>query len=476
MDDLDLCYLPGYKAIELFRAGRLSPVELLQAQIDRIGHVNSRVNAFTDTYFDEALDLARKAEATYRKTAGRPRALEGLTLAIKDNQDVAGKRTTHTSLVHSTNVATTTHAACQRLLDAGAILIAKTTTPEFCSAGVTYSKLFGTTSTPWNPAFTSGGSSGGSAAALGAGMVTLATGSDIAGSIRVPAACCGVVGYKPPYGRIPGSPPFNLDFYCQTGPLAKTVGDCALMANVMSGVHASDIATLREKIDLPTDFDPVSGWKVAVSANLGFAAVAPEVRESLAETTRILHQMGVTVDQIDLNWTTETTRSAVAYLDHLFGRELARNFERHGDQLCDYNVFYAEKAGRSSAEDYLTSFQTANAMYAGIAPLLEQYDALICPTVATHEIRADAKPWETVTIAGIEVDTDFGWVLTHPFNMLSRLPVLAVPNGIAGNGLPTGMQIVARSFDDHRVFQLAHSLERAAPWLDCTARRPRITA
>ena len=202
MNDLDLGYLPGHAALRLFGERRLSPVEVLEAQIRRAERVNPRINAFTDNYFDEALEQARRAEAAY-SGGGTPRPLEGLTLVVKDSQNVAGKRTTHACLAYHDNVAPDTDPAVQRLLDAGAILVAKTTTPEFCSAGVTSSKLFGVTGTPWNPAMTAGGSSGGSAAALGAGMATLATGSDIAGSIRVPAACCGVVGYKPPYGRIP---------------------------------------------------------------------------------------------------------------------------------------------------------------------------------------------------------------------------------------------------------------------------------
>ncbi len=472
MDDLDLCYLPGHRALDLFRQRQLSPVELLQAQIAQTEKVGENVNAFTDTYFDEAVEQARKAEELFGRSDGRPRALEGLTLGIKDHQDVAGKRSTHACLAYRDNVAATTNAACQRLLDAGAILVGKTTTPEFCSAGVTYSKLFGTTGTPWNPHYTAGGSSGGSAAALAAGLVTLATGSDIAGSVRVPAACCGVVGYKPPYGRIPGTAPFNLDFYCQTGPLARSVGDCAAMTNVMSGIHPSDIATVREEIDLPATFEPVAGWKVALSRDLGFAAIAPEVHDGLTRTADQLRALGVTVDEVDLGWGDEVTAAAVAYLDHLFGRELARNLEQFDDQLCDYNIHYAGKAGRADAEAYLSSFQTAAAMYDDVAPLLERYDALICPTVGTHAVRADAKPWETITVGGREIDTDFGWVLTHPFNMLSRLPVLAIPNGIASNGLPTGIQIVARSFDDHRVFQLAHALEQQSPWLDCAERRP----
>lgn len=474
MSDLDLCYLPGHEALDLFRRRKLSPVELLRAQIARAEAVGAELNAFTDCCFEDALDQAKQAEAVYGKTDGRARPLEGLTLAVKDSQDVKGRRTTHGSLLHGDNVADATNPVIERLVVQGAIIVAKTTTPEFCSAGVTYSKLFGVTGTPWNREFTSGGSSGGSGAALGAGMVTLATGSDIAGSIRVPAACCGVVGYKPPYGRIPGTAPFNLDFYCQTGPLAKTVGDCALMTNAMAGAHPCDIASLREEITLPVAYPDITGWRVACSVDLGFFNVAPEVRDAFARTVALLRDLGAIVEEVDLGWTPKVTDAAVAYLDHLFGRQLARSYEEHGDQLCDYNVFYAKRAGVSDAEAYLASFEMAAWMYGTLAPVLDRCQAFICPTLATHEVRADAKPWETICVNGAEVITDFDWVMTHPFNILSRLPVLAVPNGIAANGLPTSLQVVSRSFDDRRVFQLAAALEKAAPWLDCDARRPLV--
>ena len=475
MSDLDLCYMPGFISQELFKARKLSPVELLEAQIKRAESVNAKINAYTDTYYEEAMAQARRAESAFAQKNNTTRPLEGLTLAVKDSQALMGKRTTHGSIAYKDEIAVENSAANQRLLDAGAIVVAKTTTPEFCCAGVTHSKLFGVTGTPWNPVWTSGGSSGGSAASLGAGMVTLATGSDIAGSIRVPAACCGVVGYKPPYGRVPGDAPFNLDFYCQSGPLARSVGDCAMMTNVMSGAHPSDLATLREAIKLPLEYAGIKGWRIACSVDLGVFNVAPEVRENLMETLALLRSLGAEVEQVDLDWDEQITEAAITYLDHLFGRNLARNYQQHGDLLCDYTVFYAKRADATDAEAFFSTFETVNRMYRCMGPILEEYNAFICPVVTTHEVSADANPWDTIHVNGKSMIADFDWVMTHPFNMLSRLPVIAIPNGIADNGLPTGIQIVSRSYDDHRVFQLANAIERASPWLDCADRRPSIT-
>ena len=272
--NVELCYLSATDQLRLFRSGELSPVEVLQAQLDRMTAVEPVVSAFTDTFPDEALAAARAAEAIYRSRPGDARPLEGLTVAIKDEMDVRGQRNTEGSLIYKDRIATEDHPVAERLQDAGAIFHARSATPEFCSAWVTTSRLHGTTRNPWNPELTPSGSSGGSASALAAGMTTLATCSDIGGSIRGPAAACGVVGYKPPYGRNPDVSPFNLDPYCHVGPLARTVADTALMQNVMSGVHPRDIATLREEMTIPRSFSDIAGTRIAWTLDVGNVVVS----------------------------------------------------------------------------------------------------------------------------------------------------------------------------------------------------------
>jgi len=188
MNDSELCYLSATRAIRLFDQARLSPVELMQALIRRCESVEPEINAFTETYFDEALALARQAEARYRQGTQRP--LEGVPLVVKDEFKLAGKRRTSGSLVYRDRVDDDNDIIVQRLLDAGAIAHAKTTTPEFCLPGSCHSRLWGITRNPWNLDITPGGSSGGSGAALAAGTTTIATGTDIGGSIRIPAALC----------------------------------------------------------------------------------------------------------------------------------------------------------------------------------------------------------------------------------------------------------------------------------------------
>src|SRR6185436_7302683 len=237
-------------------------------------------NAFTYTHFDEALDLARKAEARYMKTDGRVRPLEGLPVAIKDESYIKGKPTSNGSLIMKDYIGEHTSPMNERIMKAGGIVHARTATPEFSCAGYTWSRLWGITRNPWNTKYTPGGSSGGSGASLASGTSAIATGSDIGGSIRIPASNCGLVGYKPPYGRNPDDPPFNLDFYCHTGPLARSVEDAILLQNVMCGPSPLDISTLRPKLRLPLAYKPIRDWKIAFSMDLGFFEVDKEVQKN----------------------------------------------------------------------------------------------------------------------------------------------------------------------------------------------------
>lgn len=318
MSDLDLCYMPATEALSLFRKKKLSPVELMTAVIDRAEKTKDTINAFTYTHYDEALSLAKKAEARYAK--GRKTGpLEGLPVAVKDESYIAGKPTSNASLILKDFVAEKTSPNNQRIMAAGGIVHARTATPEFSCAGYTWSRLWGVTRNPWNPKFTTGGSSGGSGAALAAGLAPIATGSDIGGSIRIPASACGVVGFKPPYGRNPDDPPFNLDFYCHTGPMARTVEDTILLQNVMCGPHPLDIASLRPKLTLPTKYKPIGKWKIAWSMDLGLFEVDREVQKNTLAALDVFRSLGATVEEVDLGWPKNALQQGMAYLNHLFG-------------------------------------------------------------------------------------------------------------------------------------------------------------
>ena len=475
MSDNELCYLSTVEAVARFKARALSPVELMQAVIARAEAVEPTINAFPMTDFERALDQARIAEARYMKTDGRPRPLEGIPVAIKDETAIKGERTTYGSLVFRNHRDAVDSPATERLRRAGAIFHARSAAPEFSCAAICHSKLWGVTRNPWNPDYTPGGSSGGAAASLAAGSTTLANGSDIGGSIRIPASACGVVGFKPPYGRNPDDVPFNLDSYNHSGPLARSVADCRLMQNVLAGPHPKDIATLRPKLRIPETLGDIKGWRIATSPDLGYFEIDPEVAANTEYALEALRELGATVEEVDLGWTLATLSAARNHLGHLFGAWIGQHLRGHRYELTDYARAFAEAAETTTAADFLAAMDHAGQMYATLGPILEKYRLLICPTLAVPAVPAEHDPTDPAfRINDVKVDAMLQWCLTYPFNMLSRCPVMSVPSGHASSGVPTGLQIVGRTFDDVSVFRAAAAYERARPWLDTAARRPKI--
>ena len=476
MSDLDLCYLPAGEALRRFKAKTLSPVELMTATIARAEATSQKINCLTYTHFDEAMDLAKKAEAKYAKGA-RTGALEGLPIGIKDESYIKGKPTSQGSQIMKDYIGDHTSPMNERIMKAGGIVHARTATPEFSCAGYTWSKLWGVTRNPWNPKFTPGGSSGGAAASLASGTSAIATGSDIGGSIRIPASTCGLVGYKPPYGRNPDDPPFNLDFYCHTGPLARTVEDAIILQNVMSGPSPLDISTLRPKLTLPTTYKPIKGWKIAFSMDLGFYEVDREVQKNTLAALDVFRSLGAEIHEVDLGWTDEVLEAGMTYLRHLFGASLSRLLKQHGKEMTTYARAFAKEGQSSKAVDFVKTLDVANKMYATLGPLLEKYNVLVCPTTALPAVPADFDHSSgSVKINGKTISNPMlGWVMTVPFNTMSRCPVLSVPSGRARNGVPTGIQIVGKTYCDGDVFQAAMAYETAqGQWFRDAAWRPKL--
>ncbi|HVI89082.1 MAG TPA: amidase family protein [Dongiaceae bacterium] len=475
MSDTDLCYLSATEALNLFRKRKLSPVELMEALIRRAESVDRRINAFTFTHFDEALDQARAAEVKYMSRSSRIGALEGLAVGIKDESWIAGKPTSYGSLISKDALATSTSPNNDRIMKAGGIVHARTATPEYSCASFTHSRRWGVTRNPWNTRYTPGGSSGGSAAALAAGTSQIAMGSDIGGSIRIPAGASGVVGYKPPYGRNTDDPPFNLDPYCHTGPMARSIQDAILLQNVISGPSPTDIASLRPKLHLPTAYKPIKGWKIAYSLDLGFFDVDKDVIANTKKALAVFRSLGATVEEVDLGWGPEVLKAGIEHLNHLFGTVMVRYARKHRKIMTKYALRFAREAGRTTAMKFLATMETAAKMYETFGPLMETYDVFICPTNALPAVKADYDTAEGFRVNGKVSDLHpmLGWCMTTPFNTLSRCPVLSVPTGRAANGVPTGMQIVGRSYSDADVFQAGLAYETViGGWYTNSRRRP----
>ena len=461
MEDTPLIYLSATEALRRFADGSLLPSELMRALLERIERENPKLNAFTAVYADEALRGAELADERYR--AGTARPLEGVALAVKDNVPIAGHTVTYGSRLYADNVVETTHPGVARLLEAGAVVIGRTTMPEFGEAGNCYTPLWGVTRNPWNPAFGPGGSSSGSGVALAAGMTTLADGSDIGGSIRIPASCCGVYGYKAPYGRNPNDLPNTFDPYMHYGPLARTVDDVRLMQRFIAGQHVEDIGTVRETVDY-ADVQDVSGWRIAYSVDLGYFPVDAEVRANLLRLVDGLRALGCTVEEVDPGWTTDVFDAWVATNSSRgSAARFVHDFERDRDELADYTADMIAHGKGLTADDLIAALETHVDMYRVMGPLLERYDAFLCPTTALPSVGAERSPLDlSIEINGEVVPPKIAeaWFMTYPFNSLAQLPVLSVPSGVSASGVPTGVQIVGPAFDDMKVLSLASALER----------------
>jgi aspartyl-tRNA(Asn)/glutamyl-tRNA(Gln) amidotransferase subunit A len=458
----DLHYLTATQALDAFRTRQLSPVELMTAVIDRADKLEGEVNALCERMSEEGMQAARAAERAYQR--GEARQLEGLPVAAKEEHPIAGRTQTEGSLVLAGQVADTTHPIIDRIAAAGGIVHARTTTPEFSCAAFTHSTMWGITRNPWNLDYTPGGSSGGSGAALAAGYAPLATGSDIGGSIRIPSSFCGVVGFKPPYGRVPALAPFNLDTYCHDGPMARTVTDCALLQNVIAGPDPRDVVSLRPKHLLPQRYDDVAGMRIALSVQLGDYPVDPDVEANTRAMAQALRAAGAVVEEVDLPWQRkQLNRAAFAHFGAIFGPLIGQLIAEHGDLLNPYAKEFATRA--AGAPSFAEGLQMEADIYAELGLLLDRYDALICPTTGIPGLPAGDDFIDTrITIAGTELDHYFEAFMTIPFNIASRCPVLSVPSGLSSSGLPTGLQIVAPTYDDDTVFRVGTALETLRPW------------
>ncbi|HWA41630.1 MAG TPA: amidase family protein [Hypericibacter adhaerens] len=464
MADQDLAFITATEAIAAFKARKLSPVELLKAMEAQFHKVNGKVNAFTYTFFDQALIQARNAEKRY--AAGRPtKPFEGVPLMIKDIHQIKGYVTTFGSLLYKHNVDEVTEPFVERMLAAKPVLIGRSTNPEFAASCITHSRLWGITRNPWNTRYNAGGSTGGGAAAVASGMTVLSDGSDYAGSIRVPASCCGVFGFKPPTGRVPHSQPWNLNGYAVFGPVTRSVADAALMMNVIAGQDRRDITSVRERLRYPERYERIKGWRIAYSPDLGCFEVDPEVAKATRKALDVFREAGAEIEEIDLGWPKTILQ---AWLAH--ARE--NDFEppwllpRHKRKLLtDYIRAYTPRNDVARRFTYADSLNIRVAMWEKLAPVLKRCQVLLCPTLAIPAQPAAYNPADrSLKINGKKVESEIGWVMTFPFNMLSQLPAASVPCGFAKSGVPIGLQIVGRPFDDLTVFQAAAAFETLRPW------------
>ncbi|MGI9253158.1 MAG: amidase [Thermomicrobiales bacterium] len=455
----ELWRLSATEMLAGYRERVFSPVEVMASVIARAEAMEPTVNAFTWTFFDRAMAQAAEAEARYLGRGAAPGAFEGLPVAIKEEMGITGLPGTLCSLVFERDVAEHTHPVARRIMAAGGIVHAKTAMPEFACAGFTWSRLFGATRNPWNPAFDVGGSSGGAAAALAAGTAALANGSDIGGSIRIPASCCGIVGLKPSFGRWPQEPPYHLDHYSHEGPMARTVADCALFYQTIAGADPGDIASLREPATLPERYGDVRGWKIALSMELGGWDPDEDVRANTLAAAQAFRDAGAIVEEVEVGFTrAQVIEAAKLHYGAIFGSWIAGIAAEHADLLTPYALAFADlTAGANEPGAFLRGLMIEGEIGAAVGTLLQEYRLLLAPTLAIPALPAGE--------AGLADPRATGWgpaalpgsdhLMTIPFNICSRCPVVSVPSGLSRDGVPTGLQIVGRTFCDADVLNAA---------------------
>jgi aspartyl-tRNA(Asn)/glutamyl-tRNA(Gln) amidotransferase subunit A len=443
------------------RAKEVSPVEVVRAFLDRADAVNPGVNAVV-VNVDDALNRAQAAErAVVSGEALGP--LHGVPVTIKDCIDTAGVRTTRGSLLFKDRVPDADATVVTRLQDAGAIVIGKTNMPEFALDVDSSNRVFGTTNNPWNPDRSAGGSSGGEGAAIAAGMSPLGMGSDVGGSVRIPASFNGIVGLKATHGRIPltGHWPDILLASMHVGPMARSVRDIALALPVLSGPDGID--TLAAELDPPGPIDldgPLTALRIAWSPEAGFAPVDREVQAAVTAAAVHLAALGAQVDRVSLDWLSKHNYQ-VEHI-HAFNYEAvpAINELAKGrlDELAPATIWFIEE-GPPSRERYLTARARIGELIEDTADFMGTYHAMLGPTTpmtafphGKHDHPVNGDP-----VAKFHVTKN-----TSPWDYTGS-PALSVPFGWTGDGMPIGVQLVGRHFDEATVLKLGAALETGAP-------------
>ncbi len=457
-----VCRLSATELRELYLAGELSPVEVTRAVLERIERLNPDLRAFITVTPDVALTQAEAAERAYRAGESAPPLL-GVPVSIKDLVWTKGIRTTFGSLVTAEFVPDLDAPLVERLRDAGAVLLGKTSVPEVGWKAETTNRLIGSTHNPWKHGSTAGGSSGGAAAAVAAGLGPLAQGSDGAGSIRIPAAFCGVFGLKPTFGTVPIFPPSATDTLSHAGPITRTVADAALMLSVMAGPDRRDLHTMGRPVgDYQAGLgDGLEGVRISWSPDLGYVDVDPEVAELTSAGVATLARSGA--DVVDLAggfpdpWPIVHTLWATSE-----AAEYPEGIAAVRERLDPGRVAVLEAGLEMGGGELAAAVHARLEHYRAVDALLETSDLLVTPTVP---VPAFGVGEDSPTRHG-RPTSYLGWTgFTYPFN-LSGHPAATVPCGFTAGGLPVGLQIVGRWHEDALVLRAAAAFERAQPWID----------
>lgn len=465
---LGLLGLPATELAAGIRRGEISPRELTEKALKRAETLQKSLNLFTYIARTEALERADWAEREL--ASGRSLGLlHGVPYTLKDFIPAEGYPLTYGSKIFRGNVSKFDSVCAKRLKDAGGVLLGITTSPEMGHKAMTDSPLYGTTRNPWDLSRTPGGSSGGGAAAVAAGVGPLAFGTDGAGSVRIPAACCGVVGIKPTLGAIPRD--YDQDAFNQlshTGVMSRTVADTALAMSVVVGPHPDDPHSSGshrgDYLRAAMPIGDLRGIRVLFLSNVGNSAVDDETLSLTVQSVDAIRSLGAFVEErsVDLK------KSA----DLLFVLNPASSFDSFGSMLAergdefDPSFKVAIEWGRDiSGQDLQRAIHGRTDIFRIVQKLLRDFDFIVTPALTTPAVPVTTTAWQKIVIDGVEYGTGrYDWFCyLHPFNH-SGNPAISVPIGWTEQGLPVGLQIVGRWHADAEVLRVAAELETIRPW------------
>ena len=460
MSNREICFLTATELARRIRAKDLSAREVMEAHLAQVERVNPKVNAIVTLLPEQAVEQASAADETLaRGTEVGP--LHGLPVAHKDLVFTRGIRTTLGSLAFKDFVPEEDALIVERLKKAGAITIGKTNTPEFGAGSQTYNEVFGETLNPYDTSRTCGGSSGGAAVALACGMLPIADGSDLGGSLRNPASFCNVVGFRPSPGRVPAWPNFVAWFPLTVqGPMARTVQDTALMLSAITGPDPRSPIAVTEPGSLfsrPLERD-FKGVPVAWSRDLGELPVDPRVTEAIEGQRNVFESLGCVVEDREPDFT-DADEVFKVWRAWRFELALAELLENHRDQLKDTVIWNIEEGMKLSGPQIGRAERRRTELYHRVRKFMETYEFLILPVSQVPPF--DVKQRYVTEIDGARMDTYLDWMKSCYYISVTGLPAISVPCGFTPDGLPVGVQIVGRHQNDLGVLELAHAFEQA---------------
>jgi len=470
MADLDLLYTPAVELAARIRRKELSPVELVDAVLARIEATQPVINAFITVTAETARTEAKAAEQAVM--AGRPLGpLHGIPFSVKDLTPTAGVRTTMGSAIFAGHVPAEDAVPVARARAAGAILVGKTTTPEFGHKPLTDGPLFGRTVNPWDHSRTCGGSSGGAAAAVSLGIGPLAFGTDGGGSVRIPAACCGIVGLKATLGRIPNvHAPDSFANISYIGPMTRTVADNRLLYEVMQGPDSRDVHAIRpfaadQRLQDGSLEDLRVGWMAQVGNRLD-----PEVLAQAEAIVRLLEATGAVVEPIEHDFAS-LEREFLIILQSGLSARLRGYLPEYGERIDASLRTTIERGSAWTAEDLQGAAMVRTELFRRLQKEFERYDFLLSPTLAAPALPVTQDAFAPVIVDGEPAGQLRGawYPYTWPFNLTGH-PALTIPSGWSTAKLPTAVQIVGPFYAEERLFDLAARVEAARPW--ASARPP----